>query len=220
MNEILKQRLVGALILVALGVVFWPIIFVEPGAKSLGEAAQIPARPIVDTTPIIPPGKEGLRPSPELALTREDQKLEEAPLSADDEVAQIPEAVEKAPLPAPKTTHTGPKTQAKAPVVKAAPKRHAPRTEAPAKPALDADGVPIAWILQVASVRSPEKAEELRRRLVDMGYQGYIKKIKSGNSVLLRVYVGPKFERARLESIQPRVDAQFKVKSMVRRYIP
>ena len=26
MNDILKQRLVGALILVALGVVFWPII--------------------------------------------------------------------------------------------------------------------------------------------------------------------------------------------------
>ena len=33
MNDILKQRLVGALILVALGVVFWPLIFVQPGPE-------------------------------------------------------------------------------------------------------------------------------------------------------------------------------------------
>ena len=64
MNEILKQRLVGALILLALGVVFWPIIFVEPSATPLGEAAHIPARPSVDTTPIAPPEKENLRASP------------------------------------------------------------------------------------------------------------------------------------------------------------
>ncbi len=36
MNEVLKQRLIGALILVALGVVFWPIIFVEPGQQGGG----------------------------------------------------------------------------------------------------------------------------------------------------------------------------------------
>ena len=34
MNDILKQRLVGALILVALGVVFWPIIFLQPDDKT------------------------------------------------------------------------------------------------------------------------------------------------------------------------------------------
>ncbi|MDG2270665.1 MAG: hypothetical protein P8L39_00075, partial [Halioglobus sp.] len=30
MNDILQQRLVGALILVALGIIFWPIVFVQP----------------------------------------------------------------------------------------------------------------------------------------------------------------------------------------------
>ena len=43
MNDILKQRLVGALILVALGVVFWPIIFVEPGVKDTPGDSRIPA---------------------------------------------------------------------------------------------------------------------------------------------------------------------------------
>ena len=188
MNDILKQRLVGALILIALGVVFWPIIFVEQGVKPLGAAAQIPARPRVDTTPIEPPDSSAVRRSPEI-VANQAMELAEVPPQP------VPEVVDKAPVPA-------------------------TRTEAPPKPAIDADGIPIAWILQVASVSSKEKSEELRSRLVDMGYQAYVKKIKTGNSVLLRVYVGPKVERARLESMQGKIDAEFKVNSMIRRYIP
>lgn len=206
MNEILKQRLVGALILIALGVVFWPIIFVEPVDKPLGESAQVPVRPSIDTTPIDPPGREGLRSSPPLQASP-------AAVTTEPGIAAIDNKVEKAPVPQKPSVQSKPAP----PPVK---KRPTTRTEAPAKPAIDADGVPIGWILQVASVSSPGKAEELRSGLVDLGYKAYIKKIKTENSVLLRVYVGPKFERARLEAMQPAVDAQFKVKSMVRRYIP
>ena len=42
MNDILKQRLVGALILVALGVVFWPIIFLPPDDKTASHPQSIP----------------------------------------------------------------------------------------------------------------------------------------------------------------------------------
>lgn len=206
MNEILKQRLVGALILIALGVVFWPIIFVEPVSKPLGEAAQVPVRPTIDTTPIDPPGRDGLRSSPPL------QASETTPAS-EAKLAVIDDPVEKAPLPQKPSVRSKP---APPPIRK----QPTTRTEAPAKPAIDADGIPIGWILQIASVSSPSKAEALRSSLIDMGYKAYIKKIKRENSVLLRVYIGPKFERARLEAMQPTVDAQFKVKSMVRRYIP
>lgn len=202
MNNILKQRLVGALILLALGVVFWPIIFVEQGVKPLGEAAYIPLRPSIDTTPIEPPNIDTVRQSPSTVIR------------AEDEVAEPPPAdvVEKAPVPVEKAEQLKPETKSK-------PVRQT-RKEAPVKPAIDADGIPIAWILQVASVSSKENAEELRLGLVNMGYKAYIKKIKTGTSVLLRVYVGPKVERARLEAIQSEIDSQFKVKSMVRRYIP
>lgn len=195
MNDILKQRLIGALILIALGVVFWPIIFVEKGVKSLDEAAHIPMRPSVDTTPLVPPSKEGLRESPQI----------EANLAL--ELAELP------PQPVSVAVDDKPVETSVKPPVKT-------RTEAPVKPAIDADGVPIGWILQVASVGNAGKAEELRKRLIEMGYKGYVKKIKTGNSVLLRVYVGPKFERERLEAIKPKIDAEFKVDSMVRRYIP
>jgi len=209
MNDILKQRLVGALILIALGVVFWPIIFVEKDTKPLGEAAHIPMRPSVDTTPLAPPSKVGLRESPEIEANLA-VELAEAPRTPVS-VAADDKPIEKS---VPETAPV---------VVKAAAPQERPtktRTEAPVKPAIDADGVPIGWILQVASVGNAGKAEELRKRLVEMGYKAYVKKIKTGNSVLLRVYIGPKFERQRLEAIKPKVDAEFKVESMVRRYIP
>jgi DedD protein len=205
MNNILKQRLVGALILVALGVVFWPIIFVEQGVKPLGEVAHIPLRPSVDTTPIEPPDIKTVRQSPTIDARTEDELAERAPAGV----------VERAPVPdlaVEKTAVVESETKSNT--------AHQTRKKAPVKPAIDADGIPIAWILQVASVSSRENAEELRLSLVNMGYKAYVKKIKTETSVLLRVYVGPKVERARLETIQPEIDSQFNVKSMIRRYIP
>lgn len=198
MNEILKQRLVGALILLALGVVFWPIIFVEPGDGAGQDLRQIPPRPEVNTTPIAAPDKVGLRVSPKLesraAALLEEPMTEAAPLT----VAPEPE----------------PKPVIKPTVTKAS------RSQAPEKPKLDAQGVPIAWILQVASVSSSEKAEALRARLLELGYKAYVKKVHRSGNVLLRVYVGPKFERAQLDKIKSSVDAEFSVQSMVVRYLP
>ena len=75
MNEILKQRLVGALILLALGVVFWPIVFVEPEQKASMQPRSIPEPPAVSTAAIEAPGQAGLRASP--ALTANEDANEE-----------------------------------------------------------------------------------------------------------------------------------------------
>ena len=66
----------------------------------------------------------------------------------------------------------------------------------------------------------PDKAEELRSQLLEMGHKAYVKKVHRGESVLLRVYIGPKFERAALDKIKSGVDARFGVESIVVRYIP
>ena len=87
MNDILKQRLVGALILVALGVVFWPIIFVEPGDEAVAQQARIPPRPEVVTTPIAVPDMAGLRASPERAVPAETEPVE--PPAPEPELAPV-----------------------------------------------------------------------------------------------------------------------------------
>ena len=77
MNEVLKQRLVGALILIALGVVFWPIIFVEPGDVTASGVREVPVRPGVNTRPIAAPDKKDLREAAELESRKEQQRRED-----------------------------------------------------------------------------------------------------------------------------------------------
>ena len=209
MNDILKQRLVGALILVALGVVFWPIVFVEPGDRSAAQQPGIPPRPKVDTAPIEAPDLAGLRGSPKIAAQTEAEPSELSKPPEELE-AQAP-AMEKMPLPVPAESDP-------APVVESETERT--RSEAPAKLVIDSDGVPVAWILQVASVSSADTADTLRQRLLKMDRKAYVKKVNRGSNVLYRVYIGPKFERAILETMQADIDAEFGVKSMIARYIP
>lgn len=214
MNDVLKQRLVGALILLALGVVFWPIIFVQPGERGDFEELQIPPRPSVDTAPLTPPDTAGLRGSPEIADplpdVHDEALLTLGPESIGDEV------------PGPGIAADGEEPEATAPEPPPQPqaKTSTTRSEPPERPALDADGLPISWILRVASVSSQERADQLRKDLLAMGHEAYVQRVSSGGKTLYRVSVGPKVEKARLEQIQGEIDARFGVKTLVTRYYP
>jgi DedD protein len=202
-NDVLKQRLVGALILLALGVIFWPIIFVQPGDREVAEQQGVPPRPEVPIEPVTPPDQVGLRASPQISL-QEDEVI--TPVVTPVEPVHVEEPVaapESQPAPAEPPEPT-----------------YAARTEAPAPLKMDSDGIPEAWILQVVSVSNAQKADELRRRLSEMNYKADIETVHQGGKTLHRVYLGPNFERAKLEKLKPAIDAEFKVQSMVRRYIP
>lgn len=208
MNDILKQRLVGALILVALGVVFWPIIFVEPGAVGDPQHSRIPPRPEVDTTPIERPRQDGWRASTE---TYEEEETDSV---IDDATLVLEEPTESE-----DTQALSDKLSATATATATAP-APAVRSSAPETPALDGNGVPIAWSIQVASVSSSAKAEALRDQLLAMHEKAYIRKLERGDKDLYRVYVGPQFERAQLERMQAGIDSRFGVKSLLVRYLP
>ncbi|WP_116363974.1 SPOR domain-containing protein [Parahaliea mediterranea] len=238
MNNVLKQRLVGALILVALGVVFWPIIFVEPDTGARAPVVRMPPPPAIDTTPLPSPDKVGLRTSPPLD-SPEDIEQDSAP---GDRLGDANQPVPEANQPSSEGQgegenqgELGPPAEPAAPVAEPAEatKREASaeataepdvaaraREERPVQPQTDAQGIPIAWTLQVVSVSNKERAEQTRQRLDAMGHKAYIKVAEVEGRKLYRVYVGPKFERARLDGIQADIDRQFGVKSMVRRYYP
>ena len=209
MNDILKQRLVGALILVALGVVFWPIIFVQPGDRPGVEQPRIPPRPEVNTSPIEPPDQVGLRAAREVEARAE---TEEGATAAEP-LPPVPEPVSAV---AAALVREGPGPD---PVKTPAPVQRT-REEAPEKLTMDSQGVPVAWILQVASVSSADKAEQLRQKLLQKDRKAYTRRVQRDGRELYRVYIGPKFERARLEAIQEEVDREFGVKSLIVRYVP
>ena len=216
MDNILKQRLIGALILVALGVVFWPIIFVEPEGPGGLPGARIPPPPAVDTSPIEPPDTAGLRQAPEVVAQREARAEEAAALAEAEPAVVLPEPEpEPAPEPVPEQATVAESEQR--PV--AEPTRST-RKAAPESPQLDAQGIPVAWLLQVVSLSNKSRAESIRDDLIADGHKAYVKPIKSADRTLYRVYIGPKFERAQLERIQGEIDRQLGVKSLVARYVP
>lgn len=215
MNDVLKQRLVGALILLALGVVFWPIVFVQPEESSNVGQRSIPQPPAVSTSPIEEPDPAGLRASLERA-TGEDLLTMDGTDVYDDSERSTPRvpatditATDIADTPEQSMTMSG-----QEPAVSEV------RTEAPQRLAVDGDGVPVAWTLQVVTVSSYEKAESLRQRLLQKSEKAYVTTVSSGGKQLYRVSVGPKFERHELERIQASINAEFGVKTMLVRYTP
>ena len=219
MNDILKQRLVGALILVALGVVFWPIIFVEPGSQPAEEQRRMPSRPQVDSSPIEPPDQVGLRPTIVVAARQDIAEVEGAEPEPEPEPEPAPETIASA-LPQVGTADPAPSAPVPAATEPVQPADVPTRSTAPEKLALDKQGVPIAWILQVASVSAADKAEQLRQQLLAKDRKAYTRKIRSNGKELYRVYVGPKFERAQLERLKTDIDREFGVSSMIVRYVP
>lgn len=209
MSDILKQRLVGALILIALGVIFWPIIFVDPDQGAGMEDLRIPPRPQVDTAPIAAPDPAGLRGSP--ALEYNEAEFAD-PMVADPDSREFSE-------PAPAES-MAPAPESELPPAVSAPPTGEPRTERPEQPVIDAQGVPVAWMLQVASVSSAEKADELRLRLEALGEKAWVEPVTIDGRVMYRINIGPKFERARLEALRAGIDAEFGVNSLVKRYLP
>lgn len=203
MDNLVKQRLVGALILVALGVVFWPIIFVARDGDTRELRVAVPEAPPVDLSPLPAPDSAALRRAP-LAQAQA-QGAEQGP---------APEPLDSdPPLPAPlPALPARADTQAPASLEQA--------RETLQAPAIDADGLPIAYALQVATIGERERAETLRDELLKAGYKGYLQRLRRDERTLYRVLVGPRYQRDDLAPVKEAVDRTWRVESLIIRYLP
>jgi DedD protein len=198
-DSIVKQRLVGALILLALGVVFWPIIFVPESRQPTAVSVAVPQEPPVDLSPVPEPDNLGLRSGGEAqvqGLADEDAALPPS-LSGDDAPPALPAQSEIEPVP--ELADAGAELAA---------------------PALDEDGLPVAFTLQVATMGDRERAERLRDELVGAGYKGYVKRLRRDDRVLYRVLVGPRYTRDELLPVKAAIDEAWQVESLIMRYFP
>ncbi|RAU17066.1 SPOR domain-containing protein [Nitrincola tibetensis] len=81
-------------------------------------------------------------------------------------------------------------------------------------PALDADQIPAAWALQLASFRQEANARELRTRLINAGHRVYI---RHGDDVV-RVFVGPEMQRTRLEELKVSLKNEYGLDGIIVRF--
>ena len=200
MDPLFRQRLVGILVLVALGVVFWPLIFVTPETREPIVLQPMSQPPAVDQTPI---------PEPE---------------SYESNVApQLPE-LPKNPPPVQEAADIQTQTDAVASSLAALPDSGSvaapqPRVAPPSEdPLVDDQGLAIFYVLQVATVGSASRADELIEGLQARGYKAFSSRYVRVDDELFRVQIGPNAERAPLMRIKPEIDAVLGVDSQILRY--
>jgi len=217
LDKAYKQRMVGALVLVALAVIFLPMLFSRQDEQrqvtvEAPAAPQAPAMPQVQVEPVVVP---------------EPQSLPQEPVPSDDEIAQQESAVPAVPVapapPAPAAPAAKPAVPAPVPALAAKPATAPaqPITAAPGKPdttqsRIDANGLSVSWSVQLASLSNRESAEKLQKTLRSQGYNAYIRTADGKN----RVFVGPLIERAEADRLRDLLNRQQNLKGFVVRFQP
>jgi DedD protein len=182
MEQKLKQRLIGAIVLVSLAVIFIPIILEGPDDEWTPRSHSIPEQPQMD-----------YRADMELELPPETPVVDET--VAMEAISQ--EQAESEPQPAVEVVKTA-AVPVKAPEpVKAAPKPAPPvKQTAPAVPTTE----PLkGWFVQVGSFGQEMNAKGLQDRLAAADFHVQLQDVKLGNKHTYRVLVGPSPTRTAAE---------------------
>lgn len=188
MEDNVKQRVVGAVVLASAAVIFFPSLFDEPDNRYIGGQSQIPPAPVIEPAVIAEP----VRPD----------HIE--PAKAPEAMYQLVEQPEPPVEPAPTATPPG-----------------ARATPTPEKPGLNEQSVLKAWVLQVASFTDQRKAEDLRDRLQKAGHPAFVRPlVNSKGQQVVRVFVGPKADKAAMQQLKTELDASLKVNALLREFKP
>ena len=216
----LKQRIIGALVLISLAVIFVPMIFDEPHSQRKSTSITIPEEPPFPEVdmPEEPTGD---------AVGYEVSSDTVAPASGDtgqspgfriieDESAQAKtepeqgESVQRAPVKQPEIAKTQP----------AAEKQQASKAEeTPAKPAEEkaefTRTLEGAWVVQLGSFGNEGNARRLRDNVIEMGFGAHLQQFASGDKTLTRVFSGPFVNREDADQAKTKLDKKFGLKSLV-----
>lgn len=215
MAERIKQRLIGLAVVVTAAVVVLPLVLTGDGYRERQLQTQIPPEPAPFKTPDMTLKSQVLpdtRSYPDVKVAEapsapaaEIRPVEVAPAQAATPVEQPEVAVAKVPKPAPVTVSETEAAAAKTPV--------APSVEE-LRPELDAQGVPVAWTLQLASFKDESNAKALRKQLIDAGHKVYTRR----QADLYKVFVGPEAQRDRLEALKMRLQTDFGLDGIIIRF--
>lgn len=190
----LKQRIVGALVLLALAVIFLPMLLTREDELSqvVVDAPAMPERPAMPNVELEsvevpePVAEDAVPPVEPVPQGLAQELVESVEPVLEESVAQAPESL------------------AASPVEK--------------KPAsgLDASKLPISWSVQLASLSSRAGAERLQQTLRSGGYNAYIRSFDGMN----RVFVGPVIERAEADRLRDQLNRQQNLNGFVVRFQP
>lgn len=188
MEILMKQRLIGAVVLIALAVIFVPMLLDGSGRK---ESAVVEAELSLD-----PPkfNFESELPDPE--------QLDSLPAAKTKSEPQAVAAPAKKPEPAePSAAQT---------VEQPAPQKAKPPAEPKVLEATASKITPSpslsAWAVQVAAFEEKGKAVALQKKLMAGDFAAFTEKFEKNSKVLYRVRVGPELKRENADRLRAKIE--------------
>lgn len=233
MEQNLKQRLVGALVLISLAVIFLPLVF--DGQQQRIDTAQyaIPEQPVislkaVDIEPIDQQARQQLDAVNAVEQQKQQQDEQIAAQQAPDQASTAPEQSAATVTPpatsakvptaaAPAGTTTSPAQETVATYIEQEKQADKALQAAPAQQTVD---LAEAWVIQVGAFSSQPNAEALRDKLRGAGYAAFVKPLKVTSGTLFKVYVGPEIRRYRVDQQKLELEQKYKVKALILKHIP
>lgn len=199
MNQGAKQRIVGTVVLLALALIFLPIIFDGEGSYQAQVSSRIPETPIISILP------EPTQSRPVMAGNVETIEPEVATtVSLIEEVAELVEEPSVAIATA-------------EPISDVEITESAPAFSREVLQLSDA-GLPQGWVVRLGSFSDSENASNLVIRLQDAGYKAYSRVMRSSQESLTGVFVGPWLDRGQVNEYQQKLQEEFSLVGLVVRY--
>ena len=201
MNQGAKQRIVGTVVLLALALIFLPIIFDGQGSYQAPVSSRIPETPIISLLP------EPIQSRPVIVGNVEAAEDDEPEVVAEESQIEEAESVE-------------------APAVVAATQKPASEVEISEStavfsrevPELSDAGLPQGWVVRLGSFSDSENASNLVARLQDAGYKAYSRAMRGDQGALTGVFVGPWLDRGQVNEYQQKLQEEFSLGGLVVRY--
>jgi DedD protein len=77
---------------------------------------------------------------------------------------------------------------------------------------------PQAWVVQLGSFSLKNNAEKLVQRLRKQGFDAYSRSNDENHHLITRVFVGPEINRGTMQHINKKLQHDFHLKGVVRKY--
>lgn len=214
----LKQRIIGALVLVSLAVIFVPMVFDEPHTERTSTTIKIPEEPpfpevtAPDSDTAFPPSYDesssvsstgSTQPTPE--TDEPGYRLiedESGPVSSSSEPDQPVESVDEV---AAETTNDPAAAESAIPDA----------DEIEPQTAEFTSSLEGAWVVQLGSFGNADNARRLRDKVRDKGYGSHLQEVERGDATLTRVFSGPFANKADAEAAKRILDETFSLNSLV-----
>ena len=205
-----QNRLVGAVVLVAVGVIFLPTLFDGDKKYNEDQFASIPLVP-----------KPGDEQDIESIAPIEQTTTPSTPSEGASE-AMISEAVTGVEQPQVSTPEVSePQVAPSTPVVEP-PKVVNPPVEPPTTPppAVSETTAPKgeAWVVQLGALKNAAKVEEIIAKMHLSGYPVYTVPARPVSGKVTRIYIGPNASKAELQAMLPRLKELTGLQGEVRAY--